>query len=362
MAELMDANREWMNRPDDQRFLSLEDLHASVAARTARSRMEIQPTKQIAATLSPAGHLAFATPDIPVLEPTHWSFGQVAEMAGAPAGYMRKLHPELARLCINYGIGFLASREAGQVYREESETPGEAPKLRAVTGESYGRIYDQDVVQAIQAVNADGRWQVPAASYATQNPKLATTLYASDRDVFIFLVDPNHDIEVGGERFFRGFFVWNSEVGSKTFGLSTFLYRYVCDNRIIWGARDVKRLTIRHSKGGPERFLREGQPMLQAYAEASTAETVATIKRAQEWEVARDPKDVTAWLRANRFSLGEAQKIIERANEEEGESRTLWNLVNGATALARGIKQADERVNLESRAGALLAHVEGKAA
>jgi len=46
-----------------------------------------------------------------------------------------------------------------------------------------------------------------------------TTLYASDRDVFLFLVDDAYPIGAGRlpngdpDPFFRGFYAWNSEVG-----------------------------------------------------------------------------------------------------------------------------------------------------
>src|SRR5204862_718616 len=105
--------------------------------------------------------------------------------------------------------------------------------------------------------------------------------YASDRDVFIFLVDPNNPVEVDGEVLYRGFYTWNSEVGSAVFGLTTFLYRYVCDNRIIWGATDVKELRIRHTGGAPERFAWEGQRFLTRYAEESTAKIAAGVTAAQ---------------------------------------------------------------------------------
>ncbi len=68
----------------------------------------------------------------------------------------------------------------------------------------------------------------------THNPfvevtKDTTTLYASDRDVFLFLVDDAHPIEAGRlpngdpDLFFRGFYAWNSEVGSKTLGIAFLL-------------------------------------------------------------------------------------------------------------------------------------------
>ncbi len=87
-------------------------------------------------------------------------------------------------------------------------------------------------------------WKVPGVldwSSMTHNPyvdvtKETTTLYASDRDVFLFLVDDTHPIEAGRlsngdpDLFFRGFYCWNSEVGSKTLGIASFYLRTVCAN------------------------------------------------------------------------------------------------------------------------------------
>ena len=142
-------------------------------------------------------------------------------------------------------------------YRNEEQlavvTASSGGRGSAVTGPDYGRIYDHEVVEAVRAVNGDGRWHIPASSYAVVNPKRATTLYASDRDVFIFLVDEKNPVEVqvGGvvRRLFRGFMVWNSEVGSHRFGFMTFLYDFVCDNRMVWGAREVKDKAARSQTG-----------------------------------------------------------------------------------------------------------------
>jgi hypothetical protein len=45
-------------------------------------------------------------------------------------------------------------------------------------------------------------------------------LYASDRDVFIFLVSDENPVEIGKARLGRGFFCWNSETGAATFSLN----------------------------------------------------------------------------------------------------------------------------------------------
>jgi uncharacterized protein with GYD domain len=52
------------------------------------------------------------------------------------------------------------------------------------------------VVAAVQRINQDNRWHVPLKSYKRQNSKQATTLYASDRDLFVFLVDEARPIEL----------------------------------------------------------------------------------------------------------------------------------------------------------------------
>ena len=66
-------------------------------------------------------------------------------------------------------------------------------------------------------------------------------------------------------------------------------------------------------------------------------------------------KEVTAWLQGRGFTNPEAGRIIEFAKREEGDARTLWQLVNGGTALARAMRHADTRVAFERRMSRLLA-------
>ena len=163
------------------------------------------------------------------LAPSNWSFGQLCTQAGAPAKYLRTLPGQLAGINLQWGF-----EHAG---RQDQLILADQHDLRAVTSQTYGRIWDSQVVQAVTSATAEGAWQVPAASYSGSDPLRATTLYASDRDVFIFLVDEENRVDVGNESLGRGFFAWNSEVGSASFGLTTFLYRFVCDNRIVVGCQ-----------------------------------------------------------------------------------------------------------------------------
>ena len=344
----------------DQRYESLEDLKAAVDNRYQESWTLATDVKD-RRTFPEGNKVVGEAYDVTagsnrILEPTNWAFGQLSQYAQAPASYLRKLPADLAAINIQWGLEHGPIRDRGLILGQTNSHNS----LRSMTSTSYGRIWDIDVVKAVERVNSDGRWQIPSASYATTNPKRATTLYASDRDVYIFLVDPENPVEVNGETLFRGFYTWNSEVGSAVFGLTTFLYRYVCDNRIIWGATEVNELKIRHTGGAPERFNYEGSQYLKRYADESTAHLVEGIKKAQAYELPeaeKADKGWDAWLQARGFTREQSKTAVATAIAEEGEARSLWDIINGITANARQIQHTDERVKLETQAGKLMRYV-----
>jgi Domain of unknown function (DUF932) len=366
MTTIMRASHEWATRPPDQRFLSLNDLRDSVSRRKQESWTATPALSSLRMMLTPEGELRVNVYDPSYgekrdLAPTNWGFGQLAQVAKAPAAYLRSLPAELTAINLQWGLEHNPLREEGMLLAQSNGSD----HLRAVTSTSYGRIWDLQVVDAVIRANKHGVWQIPAASYATQNPKRATTLYASDRDVFIFLVDPNHPIEVGGDTLFRGFMVWNSEVGAATFGLTTFLYRAVCDNRIVTGCTNIQELRIRHTSGAPDRFAYEGAKYLQRYAEESTVQTVRAIELAQNTDIPvkdngkdTDRRDtVTKWLQERGFTQTEARGSVDAAVAEEGDVRSIWDIVNGITAMARQTPYTNDRVALETKAGKIMEQV-----
>jgi hypothetical protein len=201
----------------------------------------------------------------------------------------------------------------------------------------------------------------------THNPfvevtKDTTTLYASDRDVFLFLVDDTHPIEAGRlpngdpNLYFRGFYCWNSEVGSKTLGMASFYLRAVRMNRNIWGAEGFEEISIRHSKFAAHRFAHQAAPALENFANSSPAPFMAGIKAARERIVARKDDDREAFLRKQGFSKPDTAKIIANVLAEEGRApESIFDFVQGITALARTKPHQDTRLDLEGKAAKLLA-------
>ncbi|NJM54568.1 MAG: DUF945 domain-containing protein [Verrucomicrobiae bacterium] len=281
-------------------------------------------------------------------------------MIGVPASYARRLPAGLACINLQWNLEHHPTSKPDALILglddplELAEGEPGDPVLRAMTGTTYGRIWDSDVVSGIRKATEGQPWKVPSASYASSDPKRATTLYASDRDVFIFLVDESRPIEVNGDTLYRGFYAWNSEVGSAAFGLTTFLYRYVCDNRIIWGATEVEELRIRHTGGAPDRFGREGARFLERYAKESSGALEGQIKGAQEKEIADSEKGVHEWLRKRGFSKSVAEGAVTRAKEDGDNPRNLWSIIQGLTAQARSDAHTDSRVDLERKAGRLM--------
>jgi len=212
------VSSEWFSRPADKGYLSLSDLFSAVHDRAERSRTRTVESAgiRVEASRHDAERLALVLPgsDRPVA-PTHWSFGQLVSLVSAPAAYLRQLPAPLAGINLQYDL-------TEQV--KTLETDDGRTELRAVTGPDYGRIHDHELVSAIQRIAGNGtgdtRWKVPGVldwSTGLYIPRVdvtrdTTTLYASDRDVFLFLVDDLNPIEAGRlpdgspDFYFRGFY------------------------------------------------------------------------------------------------------------------------------------------------------------
>lgn len=365
------VSSEWFSRPADERYLSLNELMDSVRNRAERSRTRVVESAliHVEASRTDAERLSLILPgsDVPVA-PTHWSFGQLASQVGAPAAYLRQLPAALAGINLQYG---LTSNRAEQI--KTLETDDGRIDLRAVTGVDYGRIYDYELVEAVQRIAGNGtgdtRWKVPGVldwSTGIYNPRVditkdTTTLYASDRDVFLFLVDDLNPIEAGRladgspDLYFRGFYCWNSEVGAKTLGMASFYLRAVCQNRNLWGVEDFEEISIRHSKYAASRFAHEAAPALLNFANSSPMPFINGIKAARERIVAKSDEDRTDFLRRRGFSKAETGKIIETVLAEEGRPpESIFDFVQGITAVARDKPHQDARLDLEAKAKKLL--------
>jgi hypothetical protein len=365
---LMIASNEWMTRPDDQRFPTLESLRDATQAYKDESISRDLGTVSLRLQADEEDGSVYLPSRQGRVLVTNYAFGQLAERAKAPAAYLRKLPATLAATNLQWGLEHNPDNQdavARLLLTRPNGTPG---ILRAATSTVYERIWNADVVAAIMRMNdrAGGVWQVPLEAYNGLISKRSTTLYASDRDCFIFLTNENALIEMGESvQLRRGFIVWNSEVGDRSLGFARFTYNMVCLNRQIHGVGNFEKLLIRHTASGPGRFAQELMPALTAYANQNTDAERSLITTARETRIANDKKDVVKWLVERGFtkSQGESALLLSESGQDAdgspvgtdgGDPMSVWNIVQGLTFMAQSIKHQDSRVALETKAGGLL--------
>ncbi len=358
--ELTKASQQWATRPADERFSTLEALHGHTSAMKAVGRDSKVTTRMLQA-IPDGSAIRLGNSTKPNAKPatlTNWSFDQLSKVAGAPAGYLRSLPAPLAAECINTGI-----MRHGEVGHESSllvrhPLTEDAPySVDAVLSTSYTRIWNADVTSRLVRLSEQGPWQpAPAAFDGSRG------LYAGDRDMFAFLVDNERRIfeKDPGGGLARGFFVWNSEVGAASFGMLTFLYEYVCGNHIVWGAKGVKELRLRHVGDVDHRAWGALAGELRRYADSSATEDEAKITSARTFQLGGTKDEVLDMifkLRVPELTKAITVKAFDRAEERVdryGSPRSAWGFANGLTELSQELPNAGDRVALDRAAGKVL--------
>lgn len=359
------VSSQWSRRPDDQRFLSMEDLLAHTKALADRSWAEGVALKniQVVSSRNNMDQLALLDEQGRELNPTHWAFGQLCTMIGAPAAHYRRLPGPIASIPLQYLLR-TERTELGKFYGTNLSDGGH--QLRAITSPTYGRVMDYEVVEAMMSV-LDDTWKVPGMidwgrmKYDPNHPisKDTTTLYGSDRDVFVFLVRDQYPVEVGKlpngdpDYMFPGIMVYNSEVGSRSLGIEFMWLRGICCNRNLWGVEDRQVMRIIHTSKAKLRFDTEGVRRLIDLTQQPSSMLQAQVAAARSIRLVDDyGSNRTEPLTDLDFSKKAATEILDRFLIEEGRvAENAWDYVNAVTAWARDIPHQDDRIAVE-RVGA----------
>jgi hypothetical protein len=351
---LYEAHRQWATRAADERFTDLDSLLAFTEKRKNSSSEEYHFLNNISLGITDDGGMTINGRVTPSYL-SNWAFGQLCRSIGAPAGYLRTLPPNLARDCLQNGLKN-AIEECKLLIRDYSQDNNSQSEkyTSAFTSASYGRIWDADAVQSLMEAIKGGSWHVPASQ--SSNNSGNSGLYASDHDMFAFLVNDEKPVEVGNAKLGKGFFCWNSETGSATFGLTTFLYNYVCDNHIVWGAEQIQGLKIIHKRQAPDRFYREAIPILNRFVEnRNLDDNIKSVAyKAMNQPIGQTLENAFDWFKGKPFTIREIYNARNTGISEGEDVTTLWGMVQGLTASARNMHFADKKVDLERRAGALL--------
>lgn len=356
--ELFKAHQQWATRPDDERFTSLQSLYEATHAYATVSAEREVPWASLRA-LPEAGDVKLVGPHGNPATLTHWAFAQFANRVGAPAEYLRGLPVTLAADNLNHG---LSNRKA---QAGTSRTSANARLLfhanghllcRALTTDRYARIWNHEVLCGLLTLEVQG-WAPAKPTIRVIDDRLP--LYASDHDMFVFLANPELAIAEPGQdgAMYRGVIVENSEVGAGSLKLTRFLYREMCGNHIIWGAKDVEDVSLRHVGNVRDRMHRWNLALRQ-YANQSASGDQLMIEKAQETTIADTKEGVLDKLFGIR-TLGLSRKVLDASYAavmpaQDGSPNTVWGMAQGITRHSQSLPHADKRTELDRAAGRLL--------
>jgi len=369
--ELFAASRQWANRPADERYNDIQTAYDQALhyAHNSAERKDIDPSTIRAQAIDDEVKLV-GRGGIPT-DLTHFAFGQLASRIGAPAGYLRELPATLAVQNLNHGLAAKfgtannPNPENGSVNILAHSNGKQV--IRAITSDRYERIWNHEVFERLLAFK-DAGWDTPVAFehadrpvWGESNGEHEKTIYVSDHDLFAFLVNNNYRLAEKGNNagLGRGFFVSNSEVGAGALKITTFLYRFVCSNHIVWGAKDVAKLSLRHV-GDIRRRFQSFSAELTKYANESASEDEAKIVSAQN-TILGGTKDEVLDEVFKRLRGQVSQKLIARGYElaaenesTDGNPHSVWGTVQGLTRASQETQYGDERVKIDNAAAKLL--------
>ena len=238
MQNLTRAHDELYRRSPDERFNSLSDLWQHCYNMKQYSNEQWRTPAELA--IKPADAEIKATFQDNSYSFTDWSFGQVCSLARVSKDTINKLTHDTASRALTETLPH--TNKPLQFF-----TMGE--HVRSIHPASYTRLFDVDLLYVIREFAVDFRPAQDARvmSGPDKNAPPATGLYSGEEDTFCFLIDPTGWIEIEGDAFAPGFFVWNSEVGRRTVGIQTFWFQAVCQNHIVWDAVEVTDFRRKHT-------------------------------------------------------------------------------------------------------------------
>lgn len=337
MTHLTHASRELFRRSPDERFPSLEALWQHCHSQKEAS-LEHWETPQRLVPKTGGEILDLSIGDDGAYALNDWSFGQLCRLCSVSKETLNRLSSQTAShaICETLPTG----TKPLQLLTQQTT-------VRSIHGVAYTRLFNADLVALVRECATD--FAPPPKGFNG-----ATGLYAGEQDMFCFLIDPTGWAEIGDQAFAPGFFLWNSEVGRRSVGISTFWFQSVCQNHIVWDATEIVDFTRKHTANvnGALAEIRGIIKALVAKRDARLDGFVAAIRAAMETSLGDDAEDVLQAL-AKAGITRELSKRAVKIAEQQGHF-TIFSLVDTLTRITRELTNAGERTEADQKVAKLL--------
>jgi Domain of unknown function (DUF932) len=354
------AHREWATRPPDERYASVEALHEAARARRDRTMERDIETGEFRTEAAGTDGLAICESSGRMAGLTHWSFEQLATIAGAPPKYLRSLPAPITSDAINFGLrGHRRTQHQLFVDRDAPWT------VHAITSSRYARVHhDELATRVLHLMAAHPSWSLPLGYkdgvYGAE--RVPSGAYLGDRDMFLFLVDGNRDLDDPTDSthagLFRGFILRNSDVGAAALTLDLFLFRAVCANHVVWGFQHVAGFRRRHVGASIQDAWTTSLDAVSAALDADPSVDRTLLQRSITLELG-PTRDAVLDAVVQRLDLSrkQAAEAYTLAEQNETNPRSIWGYVQGLTRLSQHTPWQDGRFALDQAASRLLATV-----
>ena len=338
MSNLTRAHFELFRRSPDESFSSLRDLGEHCRRQKEQSFDRWHLPQAIRPKPLASDRLAVEVGTDGSFTMNAWSFGQLCQFAKVGKETVNRLSADTAARVLE---------ETLPSGKRPLQLLSEGESIRSIHGTAYTRLHNADLIAILSEFATDFGPPQKAMNGGTG-------LYCGEEDMFCFLIDPLGWVEIGGEAFAPGFFVWNSEVGKRSLGVQTFWFQAVCQNHIVWDAVEVVEFSRKHTANVHE-SLTEIRRIIEALVRKRDERRdgfAKVVRKAMETRLGDDAEEVAEVL--SKAGVGQAlgKKALEIACEQG--RFTIFALVDALTRLSGEMKNAGERADADQKAGRLL--------
>jgi len=340
MATLTKAHEELYRRTPDETFGSMQELWDHCYRMRQQSQDRWHAPCDIVAKASPHA-LTLTLGSDGAFSMNDWSFTQLCRLADVAKDTVNRLSPATA------GTVFAETLPKGN---KPFQILTDGERIRSLHGATYTRLWNTDLLAVLREFATD--FQPPQEAVTG-----GTGLYAGEQDLFVFEIDPLAWVEIEGEAYAPGFFVYNSEVGRRALGCQTFWFQAVCQNHIVWDATDVTEYTRKHTAR-----VNEGLAEIRAMIEALVAKRdarkdgfAAVVRKAMEAKLGADAEEAFKAVCKHGIPRNVAKEAVTIAQEKGRFS--VWSIVDALTRLAQQSANAGDRLEADEKAATLLSLV-----